>query len=320
MTPTTSTQPVSNPQQDAHPPLRAGFWIHFPEDAATGQAAIDTHLDYFRTTGVDLAKVMCENLQPDNGLLTEPGQWRALRPMRPGDDRFEDQIRIIAAIRDAMGPDVTILATVHSLVASAFHASGRVGDYERDRHIIADHLRADPASVDGYLAAVAESLTELGDASLAAGADGIYLAALGGERAFITDEEHARHIAPLESAMLDHFNQCSDANILHICKENLNLDRYRDYHPQAVSWSVKPPNPSLAEGFKIFPDATIVGGINHRDPRWDATDPAEVAAMVTDAIANATDLARYVVAADCTLDSAVIWPNIATAVHTAHQA
>lgn len=298
--------------------LTAGFWIHFPPQAASGPAAVQTHLDYFAQTGVDVAKVMCENLQPDVGLLTSVDQWSEVMPMRAGDERFEDQVEIVRAVRQGLGAGPVVIATIHSLVASAFHASGREDDYERDRHIIADHLRTAPATMKAVFERLADSLTELGDACLRAGADGIYLAALGGEGDFLTAAEHAEFIAPLESAMLDHFNQAADYNVLHICKENLDLSRYRDYRPQIVNWSVKAPNPSLAEGFQIFDESIILGGIDNRDPRLSTDAAASIRQMVGEVVQLVPDRSRYVVGADCTLESSVAWSTIAELVTAAH--
>ena len=48
-----------NCQSVDRPPV--GFWFHFPEDKALGQACIDAHLNYYNNVDVDLAKIMCDS-------------------------------------------------------------------------------------------------------------------------------------------------------------------------------------------------------------------------------------------------------------------
>ena len=50
---------------------------------------------------------------------------------------------------------------------------------------------------------VAETLMEFSDCSLEAGAEGIFYAALGGERNFFTDEEFEEFVAPYEKMVYD---------------------------------------------------------------------------------------------------------------------
>ena len=45
-----------NCQSVDRPPV--GFWFHFPEDKALGQACIDAHLNYYNNVDVDLAKII----------------------------------------------------------------------------------------------------------------------------------------------------------------------------------------------------------------------------------------------------------------------
>ena len=40
------------------------FSIHFPKEVAFGDAAVKSHLDFYKNTGVDIMKIMNENLVP----------------------------------------------------------------------------------------------------------------------------------------------------------------------------------------------------------------------------------------------------------------
>ena len=113
---------------------------------------------------------------------------------------------------------------------------------------------------------IADALCELVSASAALGVDGIYYAALGGERHFFTDEEFYQWIAPFDRRILQTARQAGVYTFLHICKENLNMQRYKDYGGlvDVVNWGVYETDFPLEAGRELFPQAAIMGGLANR--------------------------------------------------------
>lgn len=94
--------------------------------------------------------------------------------------------------------------------------------------------------------------------------DGIYYAALGGESYLFNDEEFERYIKPCDLRILEAAKKVPAFNILHVCKDRLNLGRYTDYPCEVVNWGVYEQNPSLEEGKKLFPGKVLLGGLDDR--------------------------------------------------------
>ena len=118
-----------------------------------------------------------------------------------------------------------------------------------------------PGPVLAAMDRIADALCELVSASAALGVDGIYYAALGGERHFFTDEEFYQWIAPFDRRILQTARQAGVYTFLHICKENLNMQRYKDYGGlvDVVNWGVYETDFPLEAGRELFPQAAIMG-------------------------------------------------------------
>src|SRR5690606_5637140 len=124
------------------------------------------------------------------------------------------------------------------------------------------------------------------ESSLQAGAQGIYYAALGGERSLFTDEEFADLIEPVDRAVLGAAQGASAFNILHICKDRVDLKRYASYQPQVVNWAVHEGNPPLIAGRELFPESTLLGGLDDRAGVLVTGTAEEIEAAVASTIAQ----------------------------------
>jgi len=62
------------------------------------------------------------------------------------------------------------------------------------------------------------------------GIDSIYYASLGAERSIFTDEEFDKWIKPFDLQIMKAIKDAGLYCFLHICKDDLNMDRYKkDY-------------------------------------------------------------------------------------------
>lgn len=301
-----------------HASIPTGFWFHFPPEKAHGNEAIRAQAEFFRETGVDLVKVMNENLHPCTKKVETVADWRHFRPLEMKSPEVRDQLEIISRTVDALGDDAIVLTTIHGLIASAFHASGRVDDYEAQRGFLAANLREAPDVVRPVFASIADSMAEFAEASLKAGAQGIYYAALGGEASVFTDEEFADVIAPAEQQILAAAQSADAFNVLHICKEDIVFDRYRDYDPDVVSWSIGGTGIGLDKGREIFPRATILGGVDNTAAALLNGSPQDAAALAKNALDSLTTHENFILGADCTLPTDTPLENIRAMTDVAH--
>lgn len=288
-----------------------GFWMHFPQEAFFGQKAVDTHLDYFEKAETDICKVMTEHTYPCGGNIKTASDWKLVRNYGVDAEFIQKQADIIRAVADRC-PDGVITATIHGVIASASHALLGIPKYDSvGRYAQLYHLRTDPQAVSNAYHRIAETLCALTRESLAAGAEGIYYAALGGESDGFTPEEHARYIAPLDKLVIrSAYEAGAKFVILHICKPRVDLDRFLDYPCDVVNWGVRESGVSLAQGHALFPDKVILGGLdNSGGPLLDGTEEQLECAVAE--ILNSSGTDRLILGSDCTLPGDLPYDRIA---------
>ncbi len=292
--------------------IPSGFWLHFPESCFYGDAAVQAHLDFFRETGTDIQKIMNENLVPCDIPIRKAGDWKNLRPFNRQSPFIVNQVDMIKRILDRTGGEGLTLATIHGIVASAWHARGGSAGYETGSGLLAEHLRENPSAVSYGWEIISDGLEILTQACLEAGADGIYYAALGGESYLFTDEEFETYIKPHDLKILKAAEK-SCYNVLHICKDRLNLKRYQGYPCAVVNWGVYERNPSLLEGAAMFPDKAILGGLDDRAGVLVDGTKEQIQKEVRQVL-HIMEGHRFLLGADCTLPTEIAYDRIRTAV------
>ena len=176
-----------------------------------------------------------------------------------------------------------------------------------------DHLRRDPKAVKQAYEAITETLCVLTEEALKAGVDGIYYAALGGESYLYTDEEFAEFVKPYDLQILHAADKRPAFNILHICKDCLNLERYRDYPGDVVNWGIFSDNPGLQEGRKLFPGRAILGGLDDRSGVLVDGTMEEIHQAVY-RVLDEMGTHKFLLGADCTLPTEISMERIRAAV------
>jgi len=296
-----------------------GFWLHFPQEQHHGQASVEAHIDFFKKTDVDIVKIMNENLVPCTQPIKKATDWKHIRPLQLTDAFVVDQLDIIKKITDAIGSEAVVFTTIHGIVASAFHARGGGDGYDTLRYMLSEHLREQPQIVADAFKIISEGLAQFTEACLQAGAQGIYYAALGGETELFTDQEFERYVKPNDEMILNVVKQESAINFLHICKDKVNLQRYRDYQPDIVNWAIHEGNASLQEGRALFPSSALLGGLDDRSGVLVSGTDEQIREEVN-AILQQTGTHKFILGADCTLPTEVAYERIIAAVEAAKQA
>lgn len=293
------------------------YSIHFPRQEAFGGAAVKAHLDFYHETDVDVLKVMNENLVPAIGALDSPSDWDRLPAYNRSSQFVADQLELIKQLRDAE-PDAYLLATVHGICASMIHPIEGTYGYQRGREILSEQARMKPAPYMEALKRVAAVLEELAAACVEAGCDGVYYAALGGEKRFYSEQEYASQIEPFDRQVMTAAKQAGGDVFLHICKDGLNMERYRSYADlcDVVNWGVYEVPFTIAEGKKLFPGKTIMGGLANRCGVLIEGTDEEVVKAVGDVISTA-GMTGLIMGADCTLPAEIPYSRIRTAVEAA---
>lgn len=295
-----------------------GFWIHFPPGFEAGKAAVEQHLEFFEKSGTDLCKVMNENSLPDHPALHEAADWGKLSPIPQDAPFIRRQQELIQAVCERINGQAVVLATIHGMVASAFHYLGGGELYDKDKLALTRHLRENPEAFRHGMEVIAEYLDYLSGVCLRAGADGLYFASLGGEIAMMTDEEFAGFFKPYEVRLLEKYEkQAPCFNVLHMCKDHLNLSRYLGYPSKVINWGVYEGNLSLEEGRRLLgEERVLLGGLDDRAGVLVEGTPEEIEQEVHRVIRE-NGTRRFILGADCTLPTEISPERIAKAIQSA---
>lgn len=298
--------------------IPSSYSLHFPAEKAKSNKGVRSHLEFYKKTDVDIMKIMNEYLVPDFGGIRVPSDWKIIPSFNRKTKFISDFGDFVKKIVDRLGPDDFFLATIHGICASSIHPIEARYGYLPVRELQVSHLREKSAPYLDACRRIADGLCCMADLLLEAGVDGIYYAALGGERHFYTDEEFSRAVLPFDLQVLRHIKAKGGYVLLHMCKNNLNMQRFKPYAPYAdiVNWGVAETNFSLKDGKKLFSNAAIMGGLPNRAKMWSQGSDEDLKKAIKKIIAE-MGRKKFIMGADCTLATDLAYERINTAVRTA---
>ena len=291
-------------------PIPAAFFMHFDEAHKTGQAAIDRHLEFFRQTGMDFAKIQYEQIQPPCAPIRKPEDWAQV-PCYP-QEFFEPTLRVAEGLVKAAGDEALVIMTLYSpfMWATQF-------DKEAD---INAHLQENPEAVARGLAVMTENVLRLVRGCKRLGVDGFYASTQGGEAfRFANPDIFRKYIKPADLAVWEEIRD-RPFNILHICDYQggyADLAPFLDYPGQAVNCSLKLGERSMTarEVSQMF-GRPFMGGMERQGVI--ATGDAQAIRQAVDEVLRDAPQC-FILAADCTVPGETPWENLKTAIDTAHQ-
>lgn len=297
-----------------------GFSLHFPKEVAFGEEAVKAHLEFFQETDTDIIKIMNENLVPDVGEIRVPDDWNKIPTYSMNDTFMQNQVELVKRILDKADPDAFSLGTLHGICASAIHPIEARYGYDHVRELFCTHLREKKEPVIEAFKRITDGMCQLAVKYKELGLDGIYYAALGGEKHYFTDEEFEEAISVFDKQILAASKEAGSINFLHMCKDDLNMNRYADYNDLAdvVNWGVYETNFSLEEGRKLFPGKTIMGGLANRSGVMVDGTVEELQNEVKNVITS-FGKKKFILGADCTLPTEISYSRIKAVVDAARE-
>ena len=134
---------------------------------------IDEHMKLFRTTDMDIIKIMQDYPYPISGKITCADDWYHIQVKGTDSEEFAKMAEIIRGIRKEAGKDVLIFQTMFGPFKAA---SMTFGD-----DVLMKYSKEAPEAVAAGVKIIADALEEWTKGYLEAGADGIYYSAQFGE-------------------------------------------------------------------------------------------------------------------------------------------
>jgi uroporphyrinogen decarboxylase len=289
----------------------AAFFMHFPPECHVGQAAIDQHLRYFRSTGMDLLKIQYELPLPTQPAMHRPGDW-ARAPRWTLDD-FAPMLAVVDGLVKALHHEALVIVTLYSPFMWASHLA--------DSESLRAQLAEQPEAVVSGLEILTENVITFAHGCQRLGVDGFYVSTQGGEAfRFGGTEIFEKTIRPTDLAVWDAIGG-SLFNILHVCDYHgpyADLTPFLRYPGRVVSTSLALESRTLtAREVQAQFGRPVMGGLERKGVL--ATGPAEaIRAAVTEALADRPE--GFILAADCTVPSDTPWDHLKLAVDLAHAA
>jgi uroporphyrinogen decarboxylase len=290
--------------------IPAAFFMHFDEAHKQGQAAIDKHLEFFRSTGMDFVKIQYEQVQPPVSRIQKLEDWAQVPLYEEG--FFEPTLRVVEGLVKAAGGDALVVMTLYSPFMWT-------AQFDREADINA-HLKENPEAVAKGLRTMTENVLRLVRGCKRLGVDGFYTSTQGGEAfRFGNPDIFRKYIKPTDLAVWDEIQACP-FNILHICDYEggyADLAPFLDYPGQVVNCSLKLGERNLIakEVSELF-RRPFMGGLERKGVVASG-DPDAIRQAVGEVLRQAPE--RFILAADCTVPGDTPWENLKTAIDMAHQ-
>lgn len=276
------------------PPVTA--WVHFLSDHLTGEQTAALHRCFLEAYDWDVAKVMNDYRYPVPAgvqTLEDAASLRAFKPLGLDEPCFAEQLKCLATLRDALGPDIALIDTGFDPYQQVLRNVGFDQAEHMWRHK-ADALRA--------LQIVAENLCRYIRAVKAQGVEALFLSINGAIREGYprgsNPQVYETFQRPFELQLLEAAEGM--VRILHVHGVGLDLGRVLDYPCEVISISDRlPGNPSLSALRKITPKC-LMGGID--ETRFQERNLPAIAREVDDALAQA-GRRKFILAPGCTIPS-----------------
>jgi uroporphyrinogen decarboxylase len=226
--------------------------------------------------------------------VREPGDWRRLRPLEPDRGVLGEQLAALRQIRDGLAGEAYFMQTVFSPLSVAKYLVGN------QPGPVLTSIQDNPDALRAALDVIAETFANYVQATLEAGASGIFFATTGWASSdMLSEEQYRRFGREYDERVMDAFAGKAPLNVLHNCGEHIYFDLLADYPVAAISWAATlPGNPSLGEGKERTAHA-VMGGVSEKTTLPDGT-PEQVDAELRAAIKE-TEGRRVLVAPGCSI-------------------
>jgi len=294
------------------------FNIHF--DAKQGWKAVQSHIDWLRTTHVDFVNVKYEYF-PKIQRVESPADWKNIREWNTSE--WDEQLLVVRELKRELGDDFLIIPTVFSPLRVLIQTADSSFSSDREgRQRIIKIIKQDPKAIVPALEKVTRQLVYYIRAARQAGADGFYISSQGDDLEEFGGKVFQDILKPYDRQLSDVAAEVAPFNILHICESggHFTAETFNDYldypgsviNPPLHNWQGK--DLTLKEISNLF-RRPVLGGLNNRGAIKDGTWE-ELKAEIDQILENAPQ--NFIFGADDSLPNDVDQEKVRRAVDYIH--
>lgn len=300
--------------------LPVALWRHWPGDDQDAEALAAAHVKWQADYDWDVVKFSPSSSYclDDWGVETrwvghvegtreytarpvqKPEDWTRLKPLDPMKGMLGVQIQAIKLLRQALGEEVPILATIFAPLAQARNLAGD--------ELMLNHMRSDTDHFLAGMRAILDSTLRFVDAAREAGVSGIFYAIQHARYALMSQVEYKSFGEPFDERILA---EASDLwlNMVHLHGAGgVMFDMIADYDTPLLNWHDRDTGVSLQEGLEQFSGAASGGVSQHT---MHTGTPEDVLAQAIDAVTQ-TDSRRLMLGTGCVIMTNTPLRNIRT--------
>jgi uroporphyrinogen decarboxylase len=298
------------------------IWKHFPEFDKSPEGLLKAQMDFQNKFDSDIMKISISGrafasdfgaemggYDPDSGsrigvkypieLLED---WENVKKVDVTTGEFGIQIKAMKLIYQEVNDKIPTMMTVFSpfMVASQI-----------DPNIIS-HYRENPQLIEEQLKIITSTMTDFTNASLEAGANGIFLATQHFNDKLTEKERVALEFKPMKS-LIKRTLQVNNFLILHLHGDNPDYKLAATLPIDAINWHDQQTLPKLSEARKIFKGG-LLGGLNSES--WkNITNPGDISPLIT-SVYKSFEGSGLMISPGCVIPQYVSDSIIETAVST----
>ncbi len=173
--------------------------------------------------------------------------------LNPRDGSYGQVLAAIKLVTDQLGEkDAPVLMTLFSPLTLAYKLAS-------DK--LFEHLRTHPTDVHIGLATIAETTSRFADATIEAGADGIFFVSELSRTDLLTAEMCQTFVICYDLIALERVKSQPVPLVLHLNGANPYFNTVNQYPVHAVSWQNRDTRPTLTEALSLT-DKTLMAGLN----------------------------------------------------------
>lgn len=289
----------------------AAFFQHFSPACRHGQAALDAQLHFFEGTGMDMVKIMFDDIYPKITNIRTAADWRDIPVFQRDDPVFTRQLELARQIVDHTRQKAYVFQTIFSPFVSAGCAVSPILEWDK---LVTPHFAEDPAAMAEGLQTISGVLAQFAQEVAATGIDGFYVSIQGGEYGRYSQEFFGTWFKPIDVAFLQALVATGKLVFLHICGTDMRLKDYYDYPGHIVNLALRGNQITLAQAQQRF-GRPIMGGLDNNGAICTGSE-AQIKAEVTAALQSAPP--HVMLGADCTIPQSAPLQNLRWAVEAAH--
>jgi len=298
------------------------IWKHFPEFDKSSEGLLRAQMIFQNKFDSDIMKISISGrafasdfgaelggYDPDSGSrigvkypIEVLEDWWKVKKIDVTKGEFGKQIKAMGLIHREVEGKIPTMMTVFSplMVAS-----------EIDRNIVS-HYRKDSKVVGEQFKIIVSAMTDFANASLDAGADGIFLATQHFNDKLTFEERRELEFKPMNSLIKKTIKK-NNFVVLHLHGDKPDYKLATELPIDAINWHDQQTTPSLSEARKIFKGG-LLGGLNAE--AWkDISNPTDVSSMIT-AVYNNFEGSGLIISPGCVIPQFISDSIIGVAVST----